>query len=146
MKQTLFERSARAPLIVAGPGVAAAGRASSRIVEFLDVYPTLAAMAGLRPPDGLHGRSLVPLLKNPTIRWEHGAITQVRRGPADARFAGYSIRTEKWRYTEWDEGKRGTELYDEVADPHERSNLAADPKHQKTVRDLQQQLRKRTRR
>lgn len=146
MKQTLFERSARAPLIIAGPGVAATGRASTRIVEFVDLYPTLAALTGLRPPAGLHGRSLAPLLKNPAARWDHPAITQVRRGPAATPFFGYTIRTEKWRYTEWDGGKRGVELYDEVADPQELRNLAADPKHQKTARELQQQLHRATRR
>ena len=146
MKQTLFERSARAPLIVAGPGVTAAGRASTRIVEFVDLYPTLAALTGLRPPAGLHGRSLAPLLKNPAARWDHPAITQVRRGPAATPFFGYTIRTEKWRYTEWDGGKRGVELYDEVADPQELRNLAADPKHLKTARELQQQLHRATRR
>ncbi|HET7695388.1 MAG TPA: sulfatase [Vicinamibacterales bacterium] len=140
MKQTLFERSARAPLIIAGPGVAAAGRATSRVVEFLDVYPTLASLAGVRPPDGLHGRSLAPLLKNPSATWDRPAITQVRRGPAAAPFFGYSVRTEKWRYTEWDGGKRGVELYDEIADPHEMTNLADDPKHEKTRRGLQRLL------
>ena len=144
MKQTLFERSARAPLIIAGPGVPATGRASSRIVEFIDLYPTLAALAGLRPPAGLHGRSLAPLLKNPSAKWDRPAITQVRRGPVATPFFGYSIRTEKWRYTEWDGGKRGVELYDEVADPQELTNLAADPKHQKTVRELQQRLHRAT--
>jgi uncharacterized sulfatase len=144
MKQTLFERSARAPLIIAGPGVAATGRASSRIVEFIDLYPTLAALAGVSPPAGLHGRSLAPLLKNPAAKWDHFAITQVRRGPAATPFFGYSIRTEKWRYTEWSGGKLGVELYDEVADPHELNNLASDPKHQKTARELQQRLHRAT--
>jgi uncharacterized sulfatase len=142
MKQTLFERSARAPLIIAGPGVSATGRASSRIVEFVDLYPTLAALAGLRAPSGLPGRALTRLLENPSAKWDHPAITQVRRGPAATAFFGYSIRTEKWRYTEWDGGKRGVELYDEKADPDERTNLAEDPKHQKTVRELQQRLRR----
>ena len=144
MKQTLFERSARAPLIIAGPGVAATGRASSRIVEFIDLYPTLAALAGLRPPAGLHGRSLAPLLKNPSAKWDHFAITQVRRGPAATPFFGYTIRTERWRYTEWDGGKLGLELYDEVADPQELTNLATDPKHQKTIHELQRQLHRAT--
>jgi uncharacterized sulfatase len=142
MKQTLFERSARAPLIVAGPGVAAVGRATSRIVEFLDVYPTLAALTGLRPPAGLHGRSLAALLKDPAAKWDRPAVTQVRRGQAASPFFGYSVRTEKWRYTEWDGGQRGVELYDEVADPRELTNLASDPRHQKTVRDMQRLLRR----
>ena len=71
----------------------------------------------------------MPLLKNPQCEWDHPALTQVRRGAATATFMGYSVRTEKWRYTEWDDGKRGVELYDEAADPRELKNLAADPKH-----------------
>ena len=142
MKQTLFEQSARAPLIIAGPGVPASGRATSRIVEFLDLYPTLASLAGVRPPDGLHGRSLATLLKNPAAKWDRPAFTQVRRGAAATAFFGYSVRTEKWRYTEWDGGKRGVELYDEIADPQEQKNLAADPKHEKVRRDLQRLLQR----
>ena len=142
MKQTLFERSARAPLIVAGPGISAKGRSTSRVVEFLDLYPTLAALAGVQAPRGLHGRSLTPLLKNPAAKWDHPAITQVRRGPAASPYMGYSIRNEKWRYSEWDGGKRGVELYDEVGDPLELHNLAADPKHQKVVADMRRRLQR----
>lgn len=142
MKQTLFERSARAPLIVAGAGISTTGRSTSRGVEFLDVYPTLAALTGVRAPEGLHGRSLTPLLENPQARWDHPALTQVRRGPAASGYMGYSVRTEKWRYTEWDKGKRGAELYDEVDDPHESNNLAADPKQQKVVAEMQRLLRR----
>ena len=142
MKQTLFERSARAPLIVAAPGISSRGRSTSRIVEFLDVYPTLAELASVPAPDGLHGRSLVPLLKNPSAKWDHPALTQVRRGPAESTYMGYSIRTEKWRYTEWENGKRGVELYDEAADPRELKNIAADPKHSKVIVEMQALLRR----
>lgn len=142
MKQTLFERSSRAPLMMAGPGVAARGAASRRVVEFLDVYPTLAALTGLTPPIGLHGRSLVPLLHDPQTPWDHAAVTQVRRGAMPGAFMGYSLRTERWRYTEWDEGARGTELYDEDADPDELRNVAADPANRDVVTTLQQRLRR----
>jgi len=142
MKQTLFERSARTPLIIAGPGVAAKGGSSSRIVELLDLYPTLAALIGVRAPAGLQGRSLIPLLENPAAAWDHPAVTQVRRGAAGSFFKGYSIRTESWRYTEWDEGRRGAELYDEVADPQETRNLITDPQHRNVVADLQRRLRR----
>lgn len=142
MKQTLFERSARAPLIVAGPGVVAKGRSSSRVVEFLDLYPTLADLARLSAPPGLHGRTLAPLLQNPQAVWNHPALTQVRRGGGGTAFMGYSVRTEQWRYTEWDAGKRGAELYNEVDDPGETHNLAADPRHGKTVTRMQRLLRR----
>jgi uncharacterized sulfatase len=141
MKQTLFERSARAPMMMAAPGVAR-GRATTRLVEFIDIYPTLADLAGLTPPPGLHGRSLKPLLVDPQMKWDHPALTQVRRGSGNQMFMGYSIRTDKWRYTEWDEGARGVELYDESADPGELRNLAADPKHKNIVGEMQQLLRR----
>lgn len=142
MKQTLFERSARAPVIAAGPGIRAKGRTTSRLVEFVDIYPTLAALTRLRAPTNLQGRSLLPLLKKPTAKWDHPALTQVRRGSTASAYMGYSVRTEKWRYTEWDQGKRGTELYDEMNDPTESHNLSADPKHRKVVADMQRRLRR----
>jgi iduronate 2-sulfatase len=142
MKQTLFERSARVPLIVAGPGVTARGQVVDRVVELLDLYPTLADLARLSAPSTVQGRSLAPLVKNPRAAWDHPALTQVRRGPAANPVFGYSVRTDTWRYTEWDRGKQGTELYHERDDPHELHNLAADPKYQATVAEMQRLLRR----
>jgi uncharacterized sulfatase len=144
MKQTLFEHATRAPLIIAGPGVTAAGRSSPRIVEFLDLYPTLVALAAVPAPPGLHGRSVAPLLKDPSAPWEHAALSQVRRGAPPNSFLGYSVRTAEWRYTEWDGGARGVELYNERVDPEERRNLAGDPKHQAQVAEMQRLLRRMT--
>jgi uncharacterized sulfatase len=112
------------------------------VIEFLDLYPTLADLARVTPPPGLHGRSVTPLLRNPQATWDHPAMTQVRRGAGENMFMGYSIRTEKWRYTEWDEGKRGVELYNEVDDPAEMHNLAEESKHRQTVGEMQQLLRR----
>jgi uncharacterized sulfatase len=140
MKQMLFERSARTPRLKPSP-VRAAGPHSTRIVELLDLYPTLADLARLTPPFVLQGRSLRPLLANPAAPWAHAALTQVRRGANASFVMGYSLRTERWRYTEWDGGTRGVELYDEQADPEERRNLASDPTHATIVKDLLCQLR-----
>lgn len=140
MKMTLFERSTRTPVIVAGAGVQAHGTESRRIVELLDVYPTLAAMTGLETPAGLHGRSLVPLLRDPASPWNHAAVSQLRRGGGANSFMGYTLRTERWRYTEWDHGARGVELYDVEADPGEVHNRAADPAVQTTLQRLKQEL------
>jgi iduronate 2-sulfatase len=129
MKQTLFEPSARCPLIFAGAGVAARGKNTMRTVEFLDMYPTLVEVCGLSgAPGNLHGRSLVPLLKNANARWDKPAITQVRRGTAEKAVHGHSLRNERYRYTMWQGGEEGEELYDYETDPREMRNLAADPK------------------
>jgi len=137
MKMTLFEGSARNPLIIAGPGVTAIGKASGRTVELLDLYPTLADLCGLSSvPGNLAGRSLRPLLRNPQARWDKPAITQVRRGSGDQAFMGYSVRNERYRYTEWDEGRKGAELYDYDRDPKELQNLASEPNHAKVVAQM----------
>jgi len=141
MKQSLFEGSARNPLLIAGPGVVK-GKSSGRTVELVDIYPTLADLCALAgAPKNLAGRSLRPLLKNPNARWDKPAITQVQRGGQNA-FMGYSVRNERWRYTEWDEGKRGVELYDEVKDPGETRNLANDPKSAKIIAEMKKALQR----
>jgi uncharacterized sulfatase len=131
MKQSCFEDSARVPMIIAAPGLKAGG-VSPRLVEFIDLYPTLADLAGLPLAGKLPGASLRPLLANPHAEWNRPAFTQVQRGD----FPGHSVRTPRWRYTEWDGGKQGVELYDHNADPGEMKNLAADPKHAAVIAEL----------
>jgi len=142
-KRTLFEQASRTPLIIRAPGARGNGTACTRIVEFVDIYPTLTDLAGLKPPKGLEGRSLRPLLDNPLAKWDGHAITQVLR-PADQRLAkpvmGRSIRTGRWRYTDWAEGNSGVELYDHASDPMEFNNLALEPDPE--ARFVMQQLRK----
>jgi uncharacterized sulfatase len=126
-KQTCFEEAARVPLIIAAPGAKARGAGSQAIVELIDLYPTLADLAGLKPPDGIQGSSLRPLLDDPDKSWNRPAFTQTQRGKRDGEWVfGRSVRTDRWRYTEWDSGKAGTELYDHDNDPHEYTNLAKD--------------------
>jgi iduronate 2-sulfatase len=136
-KQSTFEESARAPMLIVAPGKAKG--VSPRPVEFLDLYPTLAHLAGLRIPDiGLQGASLVPLLEDPHRAWDRPAFTQMERV---AGFMGRSVRTERWRYTEWDDGRKGRQLYDHDHDPKEYVNLADDPNFAAIVSRLQKMLR-----
>ena len=87
---------------------------------------------GLAPPKNLAGASLKPLLENPSAAWTKAAFTQVWRGS----YPGHTVRTERWRYTEWDNGKQGAQLFDMQADPQELHDLAADPKHGGTMKEL----------
>ncbi len=138
-KQSCFEEAARVPLIISMPGMKSAGKSSMRTVEFVDIYPTLADLAGLKAPENLQGKSLRPLLDNPEAAWDRPAFTQVQRG-LDG-FPGHSVRTEKWRYTEWDFGAKGVELYDHDTDPQELQNLAADPKYAEVVAKMKALLK-----
>ncbi len=131
MKQSCFEESARVPMIIAAPGKAA-GQSCVRTVELIDLYPTLTDLAGIAAPKNLEGASLRPLLENPKAEWKRPAFSQVQRGA----FPGHSVRTERWRYTEWDGGRQGAELYDHEADPQELKNLAADSKFAATVAEM----------
>ncbi len=129
-KLSLFENSTHVPLIVYQPGNPNNGQRCRRLTEGVDIYPTLMELCGFDQPSGLEGTSLVPVLKNPTRSWKRGAFSMVGRGelqagaPEDIAFFGRTVKTERWRYTEWDHGKRGIELYDHAHDPGEVDNLA----------------------
>ena len=125
-----FSSRGQSTLIIRNPKAGGKGQPCRRIVEFVDIYPTLTELAGLPTPKQVEGRSLKRLLDNPLTKWNGTAITQVLR-PVDDRLKnpimGRSIRTERWRYSEWGEGKFGEELYDHFADPMEFNNLALNP-------------------
>ena len=139
-KQSLFEHSARVPLIISVPGVTT-GKTTGRTVELLDIYPTLAELCGLKSPADLQGKSLVPVLKKPVADWNKAAYTQVTRILNNQMFMGRSVRTERWRYTEWDNGIHGIELYDYTTDPDEFVNLAKDPRYSAEIKKLSSLLK-----
>jgi arylsulfatase A-like enzyme len=135
-KRTLFENATRVPLIISGPGVSAAGESCTTPVEMVDFYPTLAELCGLEAPAWLPGISLVPALKDPAAMPRETALTHLHNG--------YSLRTPRYRYTEWgDAGEEGAELYDHQADPKEWVNLADRPEQAELVRSLSRQLHER---
>jgi uncharacterized sulfatase len=136
-KMTLFEEAAHTPLILHAPN-RPEGTVCRRLVEWVDIYPTLAELCGLRPNHPLDGTSFAPLLSDPGKAWKKAAYTTVAR--AENRF-GHSVRTERFRYTEWDGGKDGLELYDHDGDEHEWTNLAGNPKFSAVQKNLEELLR-----
>jgi arylsulfatase A-like enzyme len=120
---SLFEAGARVPLIVRAPGTTPAGSKCEGVVQSIDLYPTFSTLCGLPMPPGTEGRDLSPLLKDPAQPWDHPAFTIWSEDSKTA--TGISIRTAKWRYTEYPGS--GAVLLDPAADPHEMKNLAEDP-------------------
>ena len=136
-KQHLFEESTRVPFILSVPWMTKShGHASNKITELVDLYPTLAELAGLTPPANLQGQSLLPLLKNPTTKeWSKDLAFSISRS------GGESIRTSKWRFTHWGFGAKGEELYDLQNDPNEFTNLARDPNYSGRLNQLKARLK-----
>ncbi len=127
-KMTLFEEAVRVPFIIVAPKMRRPGRASRSLVELLDVFPTLVDLCGLPAPEGLQGKSLRPILENPSAKVKDAAFSQV----IHEGVLGRTARTDRWRYTEWG-GPEVAELYDHQSDPHEYKNLAKDAHYAEIV-------------
>ena len=153
-KHTNFELDTRAPLIIRAPGWTSGGQETEALVEFVDIYPTLVDLAGLPLPPHLQGTSFVPLLNDPDRSWKTAAFSQYPRRfpsmhspePEDWKqmVMGYSVRTDRWRYTRWQQGPQSApadvvarELYDHASSPVATANLAGRPEHAALVDSLE---------
>jgi arylsulfatase A-like enzyme len=130
-KSTLWEESTHVPLIIVAPGVTVPGTRTSRPVSLMDLYPTLAELAALEIPEHVEGRSLVPLLKDPSREWDFPAVTTYGYG-------NHSVRTERYRYIRYADGSE--ELYDHESDPNEWTNLARDGEYERVKMGLRRAL------
>jgi arylsulfatase A-like enzyme len=140
-KHSNVENDTRAPLLISVPGMANAGKHTRALVEFVDVYPTLAQLAGLPLPKHLEGVSLQSLLNNPQGSVKAAAFSQFPRTVGKQSLMGYTMRTERYRLTRWvnraDHTKvAAVELYDHQTDPQENTNVANDPAHKALVEKL----------
>ncbi|MBN2639550.1 MAG: sulfatase [Bacteroidales bacterium] len=123
-KVTVYERGTRAPFIMAGNGFVSEGTSTDGMIEFIDIYPTLADLCHLNQvPEYLDGKSFAKILGNPEEPFRREVRAVVGRG----KMLGRTVKNKKWRYTEWDERHKGIELYDQNSDPMEYYNLANDP-------------------
>ncbi|HUF63752.1 MAG TPA: sulfatase-like hydrolase/transferase, partial [Verrucomicrobiales bacterium] len=133
-KNTLFERSCRAPLIIAAPE-AKGGGVCETPVEFVDLFPTVMDYCGVTLPTGLAGQSLRPQLEDPAAPGKGAAFTLVVRG--GDRF-GQAVHTPRWHFNKWSDGAE--ELYDLDHDPEENNNLAGTPGHETILSELREKL------
>jgi arylsulfatase A-like enzyme len=143
-KHTNVENDTWAPLIISVPGMKHAGAHTDALVEFVDIYPALAELAGLPLPGHLEGTSFKPVLDDPQRAWKPAAFSQYPRSPAGKKLMGYTMRTDRYRFTRWvqrdDHSKvDAVELYDHQADPQENTNIANDPANKALVEQLTRQ-------
>ena len=141
-KHTNFETSTRIPFILVDPRTKTQGQRTNARVELIDMYPTIVGIAGIAPPNGLDGKSLVTLINNPKA-WDTQdtvAFSQFHR----AGNQGYSVRTKDFRYTEWRNAKTqkivAQELYDHRNDPNENVNVARSPESRNELSYAQSRL------
>lgn len=139
-KHSNVENDTHVPLLLSVPGTKHAGAHTDALVEFVDIYPTLTELAGLPLPGHLEGTSFKPVLDNPQRAWKTAAFSQFPR----AKLMGYSMRTDRYRFTRWVQRDDHTkidavELYDHQSDPQENTNIANDPANKVLVEQLTRQ-------
>jgi len=139
-KHTNFELDTHVPMILSVPGAKTAGRHTIAFTEYVDVYPTLCEACGLAIPGHLEGLSMMPLVEDPDRPWKKAAFSQYPRG----KVMGYTMRTERFRYTEWQDRKTGEvmarELYDHEKDPQENINAVELPQYEEDIKQLARML------
>lgn len=149
-KMTNYEIDTRVPLIISTPGTKHSPKKSDRLVEFVDVYPTLCDLAGLPIPEKLEGLSTAPLISEPDQPWKKAVFSQFLRegiwvAPDGREYMGYAIRTERYRYVEWIDWEtkalKARELYDHDSDPMENINIADRTENSELVQQLAAQMK-----
>lgn len=144
-KHTNYEQANRIPILISAPGITQPGSATKQLAESVDIFPTLAELAGLEPPQGpqpIDGVSLVPVLKDPSDRVRDHAYHAYPK-----QKLGRAIRTDRYRMVQWrgfgaEQDTPEYELYDYETDPLERKNLALDPRHSNVLSQLKTILAK----
>lgn len=136
-KHTNYEIDVRIPLFIRLPKEQTGGSATYHITETIDIFPTICELVGLAIPSGCEGKSLLPVLRNPTAPSDEVAYAEFQR---TGQITGFSVRTAQFRYTEWIQMKNGevyaTELYDLARDPNESTNIAGLPETASTIATL----------
>jgi arylsulfatase A-like enzyme len=146
-KHTNFEQATRSPLIISAPAIKG-GNKNASPTEFVDVFPTLCELAGIETPQGLDGKSLIPIMTNSVQRVKNYAVSEFHRFNGEQKIEGYTLRTDKYRYTVWvplevregaaynEDEVVAVELYDYVKDPLETVNHYNEPEYKEIQKRL----------
>lgn len=149
-KHTDFEIDVNAPLLISAPGMKNTGRKTNALTEFVDIYPTLCDLCGLDKPGHLEGISFTPLMEDPDRPWKQAAFSiwvQAKyRYDLETQVIGYTMKTDRYRYTEWKHTKsceiKARELYDHEKDPQENVNVVDDPEYAAVVPKLEAMMQR----
>jgi arylsulfatase A-like enzyme len=146
-KHTQFHLDNHVPLIVKVPGQTPAK--TNALVEFVDIYPSLSELAGLELPGHLQGTSFVPLIEEPDKKWKEGALSYwpaSNRTDPEKVVMGYTLQTDRYRYTEWIRESTGEllarDLFDHQTDPDENKSIANEPENEELMQKLSKLLNK----
>jgi arylsulfatase A-like enzyme len=138
---SLFEMGTRVPLIISAPGMKGNGQTCPRIVQSLDIYPTLTELCGMPAPQELEGTSITRLLNDPSAKWNKPAFSIWSEDGKTIH--GTAVRTEQWRYAEYGpDARRGAMLLDPKVDPLELKNLANNSQYKSVCQELSMLTRK----
>ena len=140
-KRTAYEASMRVPMLMQAPNLIPAGRKATGMAANIDIAPTVLDAAGLVPPAGLDGVSLLPMLRGEKTSVRDALLYEYyweRNFPQTPTI--HALRTDRYKYIHYQGIWDTDELYDLSSDPHEVTNLIASPAHQTTVTDLNRRL------
>lgn len=141
-KHTQFELDNHVPMLIKVPGQKSAGSKTEALVEFVDIYPSLCELAGIDLPKHLQGKSFVPVVENPDVKWKEGALSYwpLGRTNPEKLIMGYTVQTDRYRYTEWIKKSSGEllarDLFDHQTDPDENENISINPENSKLIGEL----------
>lgn len=131
-KYSLWERATRVNLMWVAPGVTKPGTVTDKPANLLDIYPTLASLTGLEPPEGqLEGNDLSVLMKDPDAAWDDTTVTSFG-------YKNYGVRSDRYRYIVYEDGTE--EFYDHTKDKWEWNNLADNPENAAIKKKMRKEI------